>query len=133
MGVMRLWGSLCGIKDLLVCKSTPPHRGQEETKERGRPSRLEGSSFNKQGDNLSLRFTLPKDKATACLRHLPTKILAVYIFNYVISQDGLSNILFSHFCIFEDGSYCENVRQNIHSKDRERESLQLLRSRSRVN
>ena len=73
----------------LVCKLVPKHRGEGETKERGRPLQVGSGSFNKQG-NLCMRLDLCDHKTCRSL-HPPTRILKAYIetlagFSHTFSQ-----------------------------------------------
>ena len=55
---------------LLVCKLAPIHRGQGETKERGRHSRWAGGRCNKQGNLHGLCWWLPREYTSAPARIL---------------------------------------------------------------
>lgn len=76
-----LWSSGCVYGDVLSVSTASPigshtHKGQRETKRRGRPSRLGGGSLNKQG-HLLLRFVLG-DHDPSSSPDQPARILQVY-------------------------------------------------------
>ena len=69
-----------------------------------------------------MRFVLGSCE-TSRSPHLPARMLKVCVealtgFSHVYCPDGLNNTLISESCDLENGSHCENVEQNVNSKDR---------------
>lgn len=98
----------------------PLHRGQGETEDTGRDSRLLSGRFHKKG-NLHMRLVLGSCKMSRC-PHL-TSILKVYIealtgVSHIFSSEGFNNALLSKGCFLEMVPIMGNCGWNIHSKDR---------------
>ena len=98
-------------------KLVPVHRGQEETEERSRASRVAGGRFNKPES--SCRRLVPGQlrddliSTSTCQNHKSLCRGLTWV-QSCFSPDGL-NTLLSQACLLENGSHCGKGGQNVHS------------------